>query len=141
MDTRGRNHRNYASISIISQAFARSYHKQNTVFFCTIQVSERGHRDEEGNRLYGEQVSEPIKPSLNDKEPWNEGGSVNFSAEDRRRRQSVVTGESEEVRARLRAKRRNTDDDALTDRKHNDEDEDENVEIIGECRRWNYLSL
>ena len=86
-------------------------------------------------------MSEPIKPSLNDKEPWNEGGSVNFSAEDRRRRRSVVTGESEEVKARLRAKRRNTDDDAHTDRKHNDEDEDENVEIIGECRRWNYLCL
>ena len=64
---------------------------------------------------------------------WNDDPSRNFSVDESRRRRSVVTAESEEVRASVKAKRRNTDDD--DGGRGNDEDEDENVEIIGECRR------
>ena len=66
---------------------------------------------------------------------WKDDLILDFSVEESRRRRSVVTGESDEVRARVKVRRRSTDED---DR---GEDEDENVEIIGECPGGNRQSL
>ena len=65
---------------------------------------------------------------------WNDDLILDFSVEESRRRRSVVTGESDEVGARVKVRRRSTDED---DR---GEDEDENVEIIGECPGGNRQS-